>query len=273
MGTRETVWAVSMMRDEADVAADVVWHLAEEGVDGIIVADNRSTDGTGDLLRDLDSYLPCDLIVVDDPEAGYYQSAKMTRLAERAAGRGASWVVPFDADEVWYAHSASLADALRALPASVRAVRARLYNHFCTGLDEGADSAFERLVWRQREPGALPKVAARWEPGLVIGAGNHDVTFPGPRDIVDSADVELRHFPYRSWEHFHRKAVNGAEAYAAAPDLAPELGAHWRQYGQLIDSVGADTVRAEVFDRYFSFLAPTTGDLVLDPAPFRRWRA
>ena len=40
------VYAISMMRDEADVARHVCLHLAEELVDGIIVADNLSTDCT-----------------------------------------------------------------------------------------------------------------------------------------------------------------------------------------------------------------------------------
>lgn len=46
----EKVWAVGMMRDEADVAADVIAHLIDEGVNGIIVADNNSTDGTREIL-------------------------------------------------------------------------------------------------------------------------------------------------------------------------------------------------------------------------------
>jgi hypothetical protein len=41
--------------------------------------------------------------VVTDREPAYFQAAKMTRLARAAARAGADWVVPFDADELWFA--------------------------------------------------------------------------------------------------------------------------------------------------------------------------
>lgn len=262
----DQVWAVSMMRDEADVAADVVTHLAEEGVDGIIVADNLSTDGTGDLLRDLD--LPCQLVVIDDTEPGYYQADKMTRLAHLAHDAGAEWVVPFDADEVWCARSDTLARALRLLPDRVTVAEATLYHHFATALDTADPSPLRSMVWRQRQPAPLPKVAVRWAPDLRIHQGNHGADRAGDRA---AADLEVRHFPYRSFEQFVRKARNGAAAYAAT-DLPVDQGAHWRQYGALIDTHGEASFRSEVWERYYWFFSPTDADMVLDPAPVMRWR-
>lgn len=265
------VIAVSMMKDEQDVAASTVLHLLDEYVDEVIVADNGSTDGTRDALADI-AYVYPQVTVLDDPEVGYYQSRKMTALAAMAAERGATWIIPFDADEVWYAHADRLAVVLRSLPSNVSIVGARLFNHFTTKLDEDPKQVkipFQRMVYRQVEPGALPKVCFRWRADAEIQQGNHSVIFHnGTPEVVD-ATVELRHFPYRSFEQFKSKAQNGAKAYAAT-DLPHDVGAHWREYGAILDRYGEDALR-EVYDRWFSFTAPITEGLIFDPAPFRRW--
>jgi glycosyltransferase involved in cell wall biosynthesis len=86
-----------MVRDEADIIEGTLRHMADE-VDHLIVADNLSSDGTRDILDTLAKDLP--LTVVDDPDPGYTQSAKMSALAERAAvEQRASWIVPFDAED------------------------------------------------------------------------------------------------------------------------------------------------------------------------------
>lgn len=264
----ERVWAVGMMRDEEDVAYDVVSHLAAEGVDGIIVADNRSTDATRAMLDKAAADAPCPVLVLDDPEVGYFQSRKMTNLAGCAANRGAGWIVPFDADEIWYAHSDRLADALRGLEPEVTTVEARLFNHFATALDTDDPSPFRSMTYRQDHPGPLAKVAFRWQYGAVIGQGNHSVTLPTEGRHV-TGDVELRHFPYRSVEHFRQKATNGLEAYRAT-DLPVSEGAHWRQYGEILERLGPDALD-EVFREWFWFLAPCNAGMVHDAAPFMRW--
>lgn len=257
-----------MCKDEADVIEGTIRHLLEEDLNGILVADNGSTDGTRDILADLAREYPNVLNVVDDEELGYYQSKKMTGLAASVASEG-DFVVPFDADEVWYDRADRLAVTLRGMPDIVRVIQAPLWNHFSSNLDVEGESPFERIVYRQREPGALPKVCFRWTDAAVIHQGNHGVSLPGMRD-GRVRTVELRHFPYRTFEQFKRKAINGKRAYEAT-DLPPDTGAHWREYGAILERGGDDALR-EVFDRWFHFPAPVTAGLVLDPAPFRRWR-
>ena len=67
---REQVWAVSMVRDEADMICATIRQLVDEGVDGIIVANNRSVDDTGFLLKALQMTLPIPLIIEEDAEPG-----------------------------------------------------------------------------------------------------------------------------------------------------------------------------------------------------------
>jgi glycosyltransferase involved in cell wall biosynthesis len=259
-----TTFGISMVKDEADVVAGTLQHLAGE-VDHLLVADNGSTDGTREILAELEDQLP--LTVLDDSDPAYYQSAKMSRLAERAAGMGAEWIVPFDADELWFSRQGRVREVLRSHPADVALVA--LVNHFSTAIDPDEQDPFRRMVWRQAEAAPLPKVAFRWEPGAVIHQGNHGVTLPDGTASWGSA-IEIRHFPYRSVEQFLRKARNGAAAYRAT-ELPESEGAHWRAYGDILDRLGEEGL-ADVYREHFWYLSPTDSGLILDPAPYLRWR-
>jgi len=106
-----TTAAVTMVRDEADIVEATVRHMLTQ-VDVVIVADNRSVDGTREILEGLPVHL------LNDPERGYYQSEKMARLAHMArVEHGADWVVPFDADEWWYSPHGRIGDVLEGIDA------------------------------------------------------------------------------------------------------------------------------------------------------------
>lgn len=260
------VWGITMMKDEIDVIEGVIRHMAQE-VDRIIVADNGSTDGTRDVLDRLQGEL--DLIVVDDPIVAYYQSEKMTNLANMAHDAGAVWVVPFDADEIWYHPAGRIRDELQGVSADVLDVR--LINHYATGLDDDDLDPFRRLAWRQPLPQELGKIAVRWRDGAVILQGNHGVQLP--EDALASTQdigVRIRHFSYRSAEQFISKARNGGAAYAAAIDIPEFQGDHWRRYGEVLERDG-DAGIIEIFQEHFFYPDPVAAGMVHDPAPYRRW--
>lgn len=259
MGT----FGVCMVKDEADVIAATLRHMAGQ-VDQLIVADNASTDGTRQILADLVTRIP--LTVLDDPEPAYYQSVKMSALAEEAAERGAQWIVPFDADELWYCDRGRLADVLAGLECPV--AYAELINHFRTGLDGADPHPFVSMVWRDATAAALPKIAFRWEPGAVIHQGNHGVDLPSGGEGVPA--LRIRHYPYRSPGQFVRKAVNGAAAYRLT-DLPEHEGAHWRQYGQLYETGGPGALE-DVFRAHFWYADPVAAGLVHDPGPYLHLR-
>jgi glycosyltransferase involved in cell wall biosynthesis len=247
-----TVVAVAMVRDEADVIGSTVRHMLDE-VDAVVVADNLSVDATREVLEELRAEHRARLVVVDDDDPAYVQSRKMTALAHRAAEEfGATWIVPFDADEWWYTpHADRLADVLEPVPARWHLVPAELYDHVSTGLDPDEEDPVRRIGWRRRSPAPLPKVAVRYRPDLVIEQGNHGAHYeeftPAPFDPV----LVVRHYPYRSLEQFVRKVRNGSAAYRAAGDRqAPDHGAHWRQWGDLLDQHGPEALE-EIFRRWY----------------------
>jgi len=249
-----------MVKDEADVVGGMLTHLAGE-VDHIVVADNGSTDGTVEIIEGLD--VP--LTLLHDRETAYYQSAKMTALAQLAADEGADWIVPVDADEIWYAEQ-RLGDALTDQAPDRTVVRATLFNHFPTAIDPPGDP-FQSIVWRQKSPGIMGKVAFKWHPDAVIEQGNHDVQLKTKRYGLP---VGVRHFPYRNADQFVRKARNGAAAYRAS-SLPTTYGLHWRSYGDILDRHGEPALR-QVFYDHFHFMSPIDHEMTFDPAPYQRWQ-
>lgn len=251
------VVGVTTVKDELDVLPFTLPHMLDQ-LDMVVVVDNGSTDGTRDYLADLARQEWERLHVEDEPEVGYYQAQRMTRLAGFAAELGAAWVVPFDADEWWYTpHARRIADVLGDQPAAIS--EAALYDHVATGKDPADSDPTSRIGWRRRDPAPLPKVAARTRVPVAIEQGNHGAGYPAERE---AGLLVIRHFPYRSVEQMIRKARNGARAYAAT-DLPDHVGQHWRDYGRLSDEQIGD-----VFREHFWTAAPDRDPaLIFDPAP------
>jgi hypothetical protein len=266
MADSDKVMAICMMKDEGDVAYELIRHLRCEDFNGIIVYENMSTDNTLSELQRANNDFG-GVRIIEDTEVGYYQSKKMTRLAREAAMSGATWVVPVDADEIWFDHNERIAVKLRSLDSSVNVVNATIVNHFTTGLDGESGNPFVDMTYRHWEVGRLPKVCFRFHNDVYVHQGNHGVDIPNRCEA--GFRFEIRHFPYRSYEHFRTKAINGAKAYAQT-DFDPSVGAHWREYGMLYERHG-DAALQEVYLTWFHFRAPVTAGMIYDPAPFARW--
>ena len=244
-----TIVGITMVRDEADIISTVLRHMASQ-VDALVIADNRSVDGTADILQDARRSLGIPIKVVVDDDVGYQQSTKMTALAHRAHEEFlAEWVVPFDADEIWVAPEGNLSEFLEDRSDDENVVTADLYDHVATGHDDLNEvDPVKRIEWRRSYANPLPKVAARWDPRLVIGMGNHDIRL-GSSELHFGSPLAIRHFPYRSPEQIVRKVRNGAEAYAATT-LPEHYGAHWRQWGQILNEQGEEAI-VELFRKWY----------------------
>lgn len=220
-----SVWAVTMVRDELDVLPSVIDHLLEQGVDGIIVADNMSTDGTWEYLQER-SALEQRLYVGRDTMFAYRQALKMTRLAELAMRAGADWIVPFDADEYWFAPQGPLAQWLRGLDADV--IEADWFDMvLVSALPIATDSTF----LMDSTPAELRKVAFRTLPGAELGIGNHTVKRLGDSS---SQRLSVAHARWRTYAQVLRKVRQGAAAIAATGSTT--YGGHWMQAAALTEA-------------------------------------
>lgn len=254
-----SVWGVSLVKDEQDIIGYSLPRMAAQ-LDGVVVADNMSTDETRAILEDVAEKMG-NIKIVDDFEPAYLQSVKMTGLARST---GADWVVPFDADEVWHCPTGPLADVLPTLDCVV--AEAALYDYVASSdEDPNEPDPVRRIARRRQTPGRLPKVACRLLPGLVIEQGNHGARYPGPV-LHCRGDLFVAHYPYRSAEQMARKAVNGAKAYEAAGDRLPDsTGQHWRDYGRFYDQGGLAAIE-EIFTTWF-YVGPDDSTTIVDPCP------
>jgi Glycosyl transferase family 2 len=201
-----------LARDEADVVdAQIAFHL-NAGVDFVVATDNRSQDGTTEILE---SYARdgC-LRLIHEPSEGLNQGAWVTRMARLAATEhGADWVINSDADEFWWPRGASLRDLLLAVPKEFGIVRA-FWRSFVPRPDDGSFFA-ERMTARvsSRAPINDPtsfyrpvtKVAHRADPDVIVGRGNHALVGSRMAPLPTWHPIEVLHFPLRSRGQWRRK--------------------------------------------------------------------
>ena len=111
-----------LVRDEAEIVdAQIAFHLAA-GVDFVVATDNRSGDGTTEILERYEH--DGRLHLIREPGDDLRQSEWVTRMARLAATDfGADWVLNTDADEFWWPQDSSLKDVLDAVPSRFGVVR------------------------------------------------------------------------------------------------------------------------------------------------------
>ncbi|MCL2074988.1 MAG: glycosyltransferase [Betaproteobacteria bacterium] len=231
-----------LVKDEADIIGHNLKFHKAMGVDGFIVTDNMSTDGSREILQEYKDK-GWILDIIDEPGQDYSQSEWVHRMASLARHKyHADWIINADADEFWYPQSGDLKAEIANSPANM------LFVQMHNMLDNGGDwidntslikkNLPEPLAAKLIESGRLgkyhqfkqhpPKVIVRAKEYVHIHQGNHDADMVIRHKPRESEDVMICHFNSRGREHFKRKMLTCGAAYEhnIAPDK--EMGAHWR---------------------------------------------
>jgi Glycosyl transferase family 2 len=228
-----------LARDEADVVdAQIAFHL-NAGVDFVVATDNRSQDGTTEILEAYERS-GC-LRLIREPAEGLRQGEWVTRMARLAASElGADWVINSDADEFWWPRRGSLKDALTAVPARFGIVHA-FWRSFVPRPDDGAFFA-ERMTVRLSAQAPINdprsfyrpvvKVAHRGDPEVRVGRGNHDLIGSPLRPLPAWYPIEVLHFPQRSRAQWRRKVELQGDAFTKHIERAG-TGYHLTSYAAL----------------------------------------
>jgi Glycosyl transferase family 2 len=194
-----------LARDEADIVdAQVAFHL-HAGVDFVIATDNRSSDGTTEILERYERAGFLHLLHEDGDDLR--QGESVTRMARMAATDfGADWVINSDADEFWWPRGGSLEDVLATVPERYGVVRG-CWRHYLPRPDDGAFFA-DRMIVRLARPAfpgdkstiyhAHQKVAHRADPGVTVETGNHNALGVRMEPIRAWHPLEVLHFSFRS---------------------------------------------------------------------------
>jgi len=283
-------WAVGMARDEGDIIEHTMYHLAANGAAGIIIADNLSKDDTRQKIEkakeNIAIYFPkTQIIILEDNLVAYKQSEKMTNLASLARTYGAQWIIPFDIDEIWYSPGRTLQEAFGILTDDGVDVYKVLYtNHSITSLDKQALSPFHSMHWKWSLP-TNHKSCFRFRDGdsfVRISNGNHFVQHKGwdigtnIKTVIDDYGhdkvifgpqlIQIRHFQWRSLDHFMKKVLNvyeSCKALGKGHDLYN--GAAWEEHFKIYESSGIKGL--EEFYKNNILITEDTGSLIFDPAP------
>ena len=219
-----------LARDEADVVDSwLAFHLGA-GVDFVVATDNRSVDGTTDVLERYAREGHVHLI--REPGEDLRQNEWVTRMARLAATEfGADWVINSDADEFWWPRGASLRDVLAAISPRYGTVAAFL--RVFVPRPDGADAFFERMTVRFsalapiNDPASLykpiRKVIHRAHPEIQVTRGNHALVNSPFAPLRGWFPIEVFHFPLRSLAQCEHKAeLQGTafEQHIARPPTA-----------------------------------------------------
>jgi hypothetical protein len=202
-----------LARDEADIVEEWLTFHLNAGADFVIATDNRSRDGTTEVLERhaRDGHLH----LLREEGEDLRQDEWVTRMARLAATDfGADWVINSDADEFWWPRGASLRDMLAAVPPRYGTVGAFLRMFVPRPPAEG--SFAERMTVRFsalapiNDPASLykpiRKVIHRAHPEIRLTRGNHAV-LDSPFDPLRGwFPIEVFHFPLRSVEQAIHKA-------------------------------------------------------------------
>lgn len=262
-----SVWGVSVVRDEADVIAAVLRHHLDQGLAGLIVADNGSTDGTWEIVQRLAAADPR-VHPFRDTWPRHDQSEKISRLARLAGRAGADWVVPFDGDEFWFARGGTLAESLAELSATEPDLTLLYVDWFTLVPLGGPDEAWaEREFLLDSEPVFPGKVLVRTHPLLTIAQGNHAAARVGRSR---KGEFAIAHVPYRGEAQVARKLRRGA---AAESSSSHPVAWHWEAGAALGDGAVADAWQRMRAGRPVPEIAvPAVGPLVrVRPLGWRTW--
>jgi hypothetical protein len=203
-----------LARDEADVIdAQLAFHL-NAGVDFVVATDNRSQDGTREILEAYvrDGYAH----VIDESGEDLRQGVWVTRMARLAATEfGADWIISSDADEFWMPRRGNLKEILAAVPERFGVVQA-VIESFVARPDDGSFFA-ERMILRLsphapiNDPASMyrpvPKVIHRADPRVRVARGSHALVGSTLVPLRGWHPIDVLHFSVRTLEQSERKAV------------------------------------------------------------------
>jgi len=218
-----------LARDEADVIeAWLAFHL-NAGADFVVATDNRSEDGTTQVLERYAREGHVHLLREQGEDLR--QNEWVTRMARLAATDfGADWVINSDADEFWWPRGASLGDVLAAVPERYGTVGAFLRT-FGPPPDGGEGSFAERMTARFsalapiNDPASLfkpiRKVVHRAHSEVQVTRGNHALVDSPFAPLRGWYPIEVFHFPLRSHAQCERKATLQGTAFEKYVARAP----------------------------------------------------
>lgn len=220
-----------LVRNEEDIIRENILFHHNMGVNKFIVTDNNSEDGTLDILEQFVKIGIVDLI--HEPEDTYDQWRWVTRMAHKAMSEyQPDWLIHSDADEFWFPASGNLKTVLSTVPEEFLTLRVPR-NDFIPRPEKGEHVLDRMIIKDLRSMNHIgkplpPKMCHRPIPGVIVAQGNHKLKFPENLPFYETPQLEILHFPMRSYKQFEYKISLGGAALERNQKLSKSLQQGWR---------------------------------------------
>ena len=237
-----------LCRNEIDIIEANIKTHATLGVDGFVVMDNGSTDGTREKLAEL--ALSYNLHILDQPSQTYQQAKWMKQLAFYARDKmNARWVISNDADEFWIPENGDLKSYLQAKDSVVTVKRSNMLlteealqpgYHFSQAEHSVLyPICYDRDVQKSDDQISMllvpisPKVIVNPKGLIKLSGGNHRAKHIGKAfSARNEPGIHVYHYPIRSYEQFEANIKHRAELLKL-PNA--KMGDHYRRWVRLYE--------------------------------------
>ncbi len=245
-----------LVKNEQDIIASNIRTHASLGVDAFVVMDNNSSDGTREILTELQKEF--EITIID--EKGIYNQAKwMLSLAKEAKKLGADWVINNDADEFWIpTNEKSLKENLT-FKGSVLTVQR--YNMILDETSNKNGNFFDATYYtknpiyytknaqRNNEKLSIslgkigPKTIVNPKGLLYLRGGNHKALhIANMRDYLRSGydkikrfeNIHIFHYPIRSYAQFEQNIKNRKSLLENKKKVS--MGPHYRRWASIYNA-------------------------------------
>lgn len=239
-----------LVKDEHDIIEDNIRYHAAAGIEAFVVTDNASTDGTRDILSKLSKEF--DILIVDEPSTEFLQAQWTTDMAIKAKQeQQVDWLLCCDADEFWVPTKGKcLKDVFKGGASIINCER-----HNMVMPEEASGSGFDYMdttlrvvnpVLFSKQSKAIlsqselsvsvakvgDKVAVNTHGLVRVKAGNHNAKHWWKWSRVKTSDVEVYHYPFRSFKRFECQVKNIIGNIAGGK---AELGQHAYRWKDLYE--------------------------------------
>lgn len=240
-----------LCRNEIDIIEANIRTHSTLGVDGFVVMDNGSTDGTREKLAELSNEY--NLQIIDQPSQTYQQAKWMTQLANYARDKmHARWVISNDADEFWIPDNGDLKSYLRASDSVVTIKRSNMLLTE-TALNENYHFSqathrvqypicYDREVQKADDQISMllvpisPKVIVNPNGLVKLSGGNHRAKHLGKMfSARNETGIRVYHYPIRSFEQFEAN-IKHRQELLKLPNA--RMGDHYRRWVRIYEEGG-----------------------------------
>lgn len=242
--TQKVVMAI-ICKNENDVIADNIKFHAFMGVKHFVIMDNGSTDGTREILAELQTSLDVEIVIFDEPSEKFEKKKWIWRLLKHAQhNMGATHVIPNDADEFWFSKTQDITDQICVDDVNVTVQRANVLlseevlKQERYYLDEPYRVNYPLCYDRKAELGDSnlsmlfanigPKVFVSPSGLISLNSGFHRAKhlLQYKKRLAD--DLFVYHYPIRNYAQFFKNVENRAKILKQYPNAS--MGDHYKRW-------------------------------------------